>query len=189
MVKVEGSRRYQRPSEDLLYVNSSWSVLRISLRVIKKKYRLECRVTKFLSWVSDKYTYISEKHTYHSCIYWPAIYIYCNRLCGLHDFTGFTLSRVTQEYDFSINNAPLIIALLFKGEWQSFPCSRGERGLCLRERPDLHFGKCTLFSGGLPIIFCQYWQWTCFVVENSPVLCTQAALSLPSLFFAAFVLS
>lgn len=47
---------------------------------------------------------------------------------------GFTLSRVTQEYDFSINNAPLIIAPLLKGEWQSFPSSRGEGGaVCLRE--------------------------------------------------------
>lgn len=33
--------------------------------------------------------------------------------------------------DFSINNAPLIIVLLFKGEWQSFPSSRGERDLCV----------------------------------------------------------
>lgn len=35
--------------------------------------------------------------------------------------------------DFSINNAPLIIVLLFKGEWQSFLSSRGGRGLYLRE--------------------------------------------------------
>lgn len=42
----------------------------------------------------------------------------------------FTLSRITHEYDLSINNAPLIIARLLKGEWQSFPSSRGERGLC-----------------------------------------------------------
>lgn len=41
----------------------------------------------------------------------------------------FTLSRVTQECDFSINNAPLIIARLLKGEWQSFLSSRGVRGL------------------------------------------------------------
>lgn len=46
---------------------------------------------------------------------------------------GFTLSRVTQEYDFSINNAPLIIAPLLKGEWQSFPSSRGGGAVCLRE--------------------------------------------------------
>lgn len=60
----------------------------------------------------------------------------------------------------------------------------GEREGCVSQgRPDLHFGKCTLFSGGLPIIFCQYWRWTFFVVENSPVLCTQAALWLPHLFF------
>lgn len=40
----------------------------------------------------------------------------------------FTLSRVTHECDFSINNAPLIIARLLKGEWQSFLSSRGVRG-------------------------------------------------------------
>lgn len=69
---------------------------------------------------------------------------------------GFTLSRVTQEYDFSINNAPLIIAPPLKGEWQSFPSSRGGEGGCVSQgRPDLHFGECTFLPGGLPIIFCQ----------------------------------
>lgn len=123
------------------------------LRVIKKKYRLEYRGTKFLSWISDKYTCIFEKHTYHSCIYWPAIYIYCNRLYGLHDFTGFTLSRVTQEYDFSINNAPLIIALLFKGEWQSFPCSRGERGLCVSGKGLIYILESAPYSQGVCLSF------------------------------------
>lgn len=60
--------------------------------------------------------------------------------------------------DFSINNAPLIIVLLFKGEWQSFLSSRGGRGPGVSQgRPDLHFGKCTLLPVGLPIVFSQYW--------------------------------
>lgn len=33
--------------------------------------------------------------------------------------------------DFSINNAPLITVLLFKGEWQRFLSSRGGRSLCV----------------------------------------------------------
>lgn len=95
---------------------------------------------------------------------------------------GFTLSRVTQEYDFSINNAPLIIAPLLKGEWQSFPSSRGEGGLCVSGKAWFTFWKVHLSPGGFayhflsiktlnflccgklsnPVHACSIWAASCF---------------------------
>lgn len=49
----------------------------------------------------------------------------CSGAHGGEVLSVFTLSRETHECDFSINNAPLIIARLLKGEWQSFLSSRG----------------------------------------------------------------
>lgn len=56
---------------------------------------------------------------------------------------------------FSINNAPLIIVLLFKGEWQSSLSSRGGGGpVCLCEGLLYIFGKCTFVSrGSSPVRF------------------------------------
>lgn len=50
--------------------------------------------------------------------------------------------------DFSINNAPLIIVLLFKGEWQSFLSSRGWRSLCISEKAWFTFRKVHLILRG-----------------------------------------
>lgn len=69
--------------------------------------------------------------------------IHCTWLQWLGAQQGTTGEHMN---DFSINNAPLIIVLLFKGEWQSFLSSRGgrERPACLREGLIYIFGKCTL---------------------------------------------
>lgn len=55
--------------------------------------------------------------------------------------------------DFSINNAPLIIVLLFKGEWQSFLNSRGGRGLCVSAKAWFTFWKVHLIPGGVAYRF------------------------------------
>lgn len=98
-------------------------------------------------------------------------WIRCEPWYGLPDSCCFTLSGITRGYDFSINNAPLIIVLLFKGEWQSFPSSRGVWVLCASAEGLIYILESAPRPRGiLSIIFCQYSQWTFFVVENSPIL-------------------
>lgn len=108
-------------------------------------------------------------HKYRCCI--SMQWLQCDPQYGLPDSWCFTLSGITRGYDFSINNAPLIIVLLFKGEWQSFPSSRGVGVLCASTEGLIYILKSAPRPrGNLSIIFCQYSQWTFFVVENSPIL-------------------
>lgn len=62
-------------------------------------------------------------------------------------------NRGVHMNDFSINNAPLIIVLLFKGEWQSFLSSRGGRGLCVSGKAWFTFWKVHLIPGGVCLSF------------------------------------
>lgn len=78
---------------------------------------------------------------------------------NLPDSSCFTLSGITRGYDFSINNAPLIFVLLFKGEWQSFPSSRGVRVLCACTEGLIYILESAARPrGSLSIISCQYSQ-------------------------------
>lgn len=97
----------------------------------------------------------------------------CSPLYELHDLSSFTLSRITQESRWMISALIMLHWLLFcclKVNGKAF-WAAGDGEVCASlRRPDLHFGKCTWFSGGLAVVFTRYWWWTFFVVEDSPVL-------------------
>lgn len=76
--------------------------------------------------------------------------VWATRLQWLYTQQGITGMHMN---DFSINNAPLIIGLLFKGEWQSSLSSRGRRGPCVSGKAWFTFWKVHLIPGGVCLSF------------------------------------
>ena len=78
----------------------------------------------------------------------------CTQLYELHCFSSFTLHRIPQESTWMIWALIMLHWLLFcclKVNGKAF-LAAGEGEACKSlGRPDLHFGKCTWFSGDLPI--------------------------------------